>query len=127
MLLISIFIRLFPCIRPQGAFYLFPKSPLADEMEFIRLAQKYRILLVPGTGFGAPGFGAAGLGASGGLARLGAFAESAVAPEHVRASEYFGRWGEHPLSYYLVFMLVGTFLGGLFSATLAGRVKVAVE
>ena len=53
----------------------------------------------------------AGLGASGGLARLSAFAESAVAPEHVRTSEYFGRWGEHPLSYYLVFMLAGTFSG----------------
>jgi len=69
----------------------------------------------------------AGLGASGGLARLGAFAESAVASEHVRSSEYFGRWGEHPLSYYLVFMLAGTFLGGLLSATLAGRAKVGVE
>jgi aspartate aminotransferase len=46
----------FEMVKPGGGFYLFPKSPLADEMEFITVAQKYRILLVPGTGFGAPGF-----------------------------------------------------------------------
>jgi len=46
----------FEMVKPGGGFYLFPKSPLKDEMEFIRLAQKYRILLVPGSGFGAPGF-----------------------------------------------------------------------
>lgn len=46
----------FTVVKPGGGFYLFPKSPLADEMEFIRLAQKYRILLVPGSGFGAPGY-----------------------------------------------------------------------
>jgi len=46
----------FSMVRPDGAFYLFPKSPLADDVEFVKLAQKHRILLVPGTGFGAPGF-----------------------------------------------------------------------
>lgn len=46
----------FDVVKPAGGFYLFPKSPLADEMEFIRLAQERRILLVPGTGFGAPGY-----------------------------------------------------------------------
>ncbi len=46
----------FQLVKPDGAFYLFPKSPLADDIEFVRLAQKHRILLVPGTGFGAPGF-----------------------------------------------------------------------
>lgn len=46
----------FHLVKPDGAFYLFPKSPLADDIEFVRLAQKHRILLVPGTGFGAPGF-----------------------------------------------------------------------
>ena len=46
----------FEMVKPGGGFYLFPKSPIADEIEFIRLAQKYRILLVPGSGFGAPGF-----------------------------------------------------------------------
>lgn len=69
----------------------------------------------------------AGLGASGGIARVGAFLECRVAPEHVSACEYFGAWGETPLRYYLVFMLVGVFLGGLFSAVLADRVRLGVE
>jgi len=46
----------FSMVKPDGAFYLFPKSPLADDVEFVKLAQKHRILLVPGAGFGAPGF-----------------------------------------------------------------------
>ena len=46
----------FDVVKPGGGFYLFPRSPLPDEMEFIRLAQHYRILLVPGAGFGTPGF-----------------------------------------------------------------------
>ncbi|SEA09297.1 aspartate aminotransferase [Desulfuromusa kysingii] len=46
----------FEMVKPGGGFYLFPKVPIADEMEFIRIAQKYRILLVPGSGFGAPGY-----------------------------------------------------------------------
>jgi aspartate aminotransferase len=46
----------FSMVKPDGAFYLFPKSPLADDVEFVKLAQKFHILLVPGAGFGAPGF-----------------------------------------------------------------------
>lgn len=46
----------FEVVKPQGAFYLFPKSPLPDDVEFVRLAQKYNILLVPGSGFGGPGY-----------------------------------------------------------------------
>ena len=46
----------FNMVKPDGAFYLFPKSPLADDVEFVKLAQKYHVLLVPGAGFGAPGF-----------------------------------------------------------------------
>jgi aspartate aminotransferase len=46
----------FSMVTPDGAFYLFPKSPLADDVEFVKLAQKHHILLVPGAGFGAPGF-----------------------------------------------------------------------
>lgn len=45
----------FECIKPQGAFYLFPKSPIADDIEFIKNATKYNLLFVPGTGFGYPG------------------------------------------------------------------------
>ncbi|HEX9080603.1 MAG TPA: pyridoxal phosphate-dependent aminotransferase [Desulfuromonadaceae bacterium] len=46
----------FSMVRPDGAFYLFPESPLADDVTFVKLAQKHHILLVPGAGFGAPGF-----------------------------------------------------------------------
>ena len=53
----------------------------------------------------------AGLGASSGIARIGAYCEAVLAPVHTAASEYFGRWGENPLAYYLVFMFVGVFLG----------------
>ena len=68
-----------------------------------------------------------GLGASSAPSRLAAQMESWVAPAHVAASEYFGPWGDQPLAYYLVFMFVGTFFGGLFSAVLARRVKPQVE
>lgn len=40
---------------PAGAFYLFPKSPLADDVEFVKLLQEEDILVVPGSGFGGPG------------------------------------------------------------------------
>ena len=43
-------------IKPQGAFYLFPKSPLEDDVAFVRLLQKHHILTVPGSGFGTPGY-----------------------------------------------------------------------
>ncbi|MDD5728382.1 MAG: pyridoxal phosphate-dependent aminotransferase [Victivallales bacterium] len=41
---------------PRGAFYFFAKSPLADDVEFIRLLLKENILAVPGKGFGYPGY-----------------------------------------------------------------------
>jgi len=46
----------FSMVRPGGAFYLFPESPIKDDVEFVKLAQKHLILLVPGSGFGAPGY-----------------------------------------------------------------------
>ena len=46
----------FECIKPEGAFYLFVKSPSADEKEFCTAAKKYNILLVPGSSFGCPGY-----------------------------------------------------------------------
>jgi aspartate aminotransferase len=46
----------FRMTRPAGGFYLFPKSPFEDDVEFVKLAQQHNILLVPGSGFGAPGF-----------------------------------------------------------------------
>jgi aspartate aminotransferase len=46
----------FKMVKPGGGFYLFPNSPLQDDVEFVRQAQKHNILLVPGSGFGAPGY-----------------------------------------------------------------------
>lgn len=43
-------------VRPEGAFYLFPKSPVPDETAFIAALQEERILAVPGRGFGTPGY-----------------------------------------------------------------------
>jgi aspartate aminotransferase len=43
-------------IKPQGAFYLFPKSPDSDDISFIKEAQKRHILMAPGSGFGRPGY-----------------------------------------------------------------------
>ena len=69
----------------------------------------------------------AGLGASSGIARIAASLEGGLAPSHVSSSEYFGAWGEQPLNYYLVFMFLGVFLGGLFSAMLSRRTGIQVE
>ena len=41
----------FECIKPQGAFYLFVKSPVADEKQFCEAGKKYNILMVPGSSF----------------------------------------------------------------------------
>lgn len=68
-----------------------------------------------------------GLGASGGLARLAAALEASLAPRHVESSAYFGPWGPDYLNYYLVFMLLGAFLGGLVSALAAKRLRLTVE
>ena len=46
----------FSCIKPQGAFYLFLKSPVPDEKEFCAAAKKYNILMVPGSSFACPGY-----------------------------------------------------------------------
>ena len=46
----------YECFKPQGAFYLFMKTPLEDDWEFYRRAQKYQLVLGPGSGFGGPGY-----------------------------------------------------------------------
>ena len=46
----------FSCIKPEGAFYLFVKAPEADEKAFCAKAQKYNLLLVPGSSFACPGY-----------------------------------------------------------------------
>ncbi len=45
----------FEYVRPRGAFYLFPRTPIADDVEFCSILQQEKILAVPGRGFGAPG------------------------------------------------------------------------
>ncbi len=42
--------------KPQGAFYLFVKSPIPDDVEFVKMLLKHNILVVPGSGFGCPGY-----------------------------------------------------------------------
>jgi uncharacterized membrane protein YedE/YeeE len=69
----------------------------------------------------------AGLGASSGLARMAACMELCIAKAHTLSSPYFGKWGQNPMRYYLVFMLVGTFIGGLCSALLANRMNLQIE
>jgi aspartate aminotransferase len=46
----------FTCVKPQGAFYLFPKALEEDDYAFCKRAQKYDLLLVPGADFGCPGY-----------------------------------------------------------------------
>lgn len=42
--------------EPKGAFYVFPKSPIADDVKFVSMLQEEKILAVPGLGFGSPGY-----------------------------------------------------------------------
>ena len=46
----------YECQKPQGAFYLFLKSPLKNEKEFCKIAKKYNILMVPGSSFAYPSY-----------------------------------------------------------------------
>ena len=43
-------------VKPQGAFYFFPKSPLEDEVVFTQKLAEKKVLVVPGRGFGSPGY-----------------------------------------------------------------------
>lgn len=46
----------FTCVEPEGAFYLFMKSPIDDDMEFVKIAKEYNILMVPASSFGVKGY-----------------------------------------------------------------------
>lgn len=46
----------FTCVKPEGAFYLWLKSPVPDEKEFVQAGKKYHILMVPGSSFACPGY-----------------------------------------------------------------------
>ncbi|MFH1422440.1 MAG: pyridoxal phosphate-dependent aminotransferase [Planctomycetota bacterium] len=42
-------------VKPQGAFYMFPRTPISDDTKFVKELQKKNVLVVPGSGFGCPG------------------------------------------------------------------------
>ncbi|MGG7178769.1 pyridoxal phosphate-dependent aminotransferase [Clostridium paraputrificum] len=46
----------FECVKPEGAFYLFPKALIEDDKKFAEAAKKYNLLIVPGSAFGCPGY-----------------------------------------------------------------------
>ena len=46
----------FKCVKPQGAFYLFLKTPIEDDKEFCNIAKKYNLLFVPGSSFACSGY-----------------------------------------------------------------------
>ena len=46
----------FSLVEPQGAFYLWMKSPVPDEKEFVSKAKEFNILMVPGSSFAGPGY-----------------------------------------------------------------------
>lgn len=45
----------YQCVKPQGAFYVFPRTPIPDDVAFVGLLAEEGVLAVPGSGFGAPG------------------------------------------------------------------------
>lgn len=68
-----------------------------------------------------------GLGASGGLARLGAFGACLVAPGHASQTRPLAELAcgtHHALDHWIVLAVIGSFLGGMVSGGLAGRLKV---
>ena len=46
----------YSAVKPQGAFYMFPKSPLEDDVAFVNELRQWNVLVVPGRGFGTPGY-----------------------------------------------------------------------
>ena len=46
----------YQCIKPEGAFYMFVKTPIENDVEFCNLAKQKNILIVPGSAFGCPGY-----------------------------------------------------------------------
>jgi len=68
-----------------------------------------------------------GLGASSGIARISAAIEVWLLPEHTANTPYFGAWGKQPLDYYLVYMFIGTIIGGLISAVGEKRLSFQLE
>jgi uncharacterized protein len=71
-----------------------------------------------------------GLGSSGATTRLAVFGAHAVAPKAVESNAYFSQYfgpGKHVLEDWLVFEVLGVFLGGLLGAYSAGRFRIGVD
>jgi aspartate aminotransferase len=45
----------YECVKPQGAFYVFPRTPIPDDVAFVRMLAEESVLTVPGSGFGMAG------------------------------------------------------------------------
>ena len=43
-------------VKPQGAFYMFPRSPIENDVQFVDELKEQKVLAVPGRGFGLPGY-----------------------------------------------------------------------
>ncbi|HDM79338.1 MAG TPA: hypothetical protein ENG51_23180 [Deltaproteobacteria bacterium] len=70
------------------------------------------------------------VGGSSFLTRLAAYFVHIVAPSHIENSAYFGRYfagAKTPLNYWLAYLGYGTFLGGLASAFVHGRLKISID
>lgn len=46
----------YECVKPEGAFYMFLKTPTEDDKDFVSKAKEHRILVTAGSGFGCPGY-----------------------------------------------------------------------
>ena len=101
-----------------------------------RAAQPYMNPYLAGIGLGLVLLSAfvimgRGLGASGAFSAVVAWALNAVAPTYVEGNEflqrYMGDGSTHPLKTWLVFEVLGLFIGALISGLLAGRIAVTVE
>jgi uncharacterized membrane protein YedE/YeeE len=71
-----------------------------------------------------------GLGASGAMSSLVAVTVNAMAPEHAAGNEFYQGYLDsptHPLKTFLVFEVIGVFVGGLLSGSIARRVRRTVE
>lgn len=71
-----------------------------------------------------------GLGASGAVSSAVACTVQAVAPAHAESNEFYAGYldsGSHPLKSWLVFEVLGVFVGGVISAGLARRIRRTVE
>ena len=71
-----------------------------------------------------------GLGASGAFQRIIVAVEKSISPDHVNNNEYLAHYGggkENPLANYLIFQIIGVFVGGLISGVMSGRFRVEIN